>query len=190
MNKWIEDLLGELRGLRQAKETADAQFLLRLLRLEEEDMSRLAAEVGYASFAQFLVSHDLCSPARYENFKAGVNALGGDRDKAAELGANPVIALAALKAKKSLPAFVSAVEAFRSEHNGVAPSEQASRRMLRQVDPRPEIPESLRRLSKIAELEQENLKLKAEIRKLERQIKNLEAKLSKATKRGQEATVS
>jgi len=172
----LNEIVTEARSLRQSKEEADARFLLYLRRVEAEQMSLLEA-CGIGTFAQFLKSHDLCDVARFENFKKGVGLVG--EEEAERLGANPVIALANTRDRDRVPAFVRAVDAFSDARGGVRPSLQASQRLLRQVDPRQEVPRDVGRLTEIDRLTRENAQLRTQVARLTRENAKLKKELEK-----------
>ena len=172
----LEAIIAEARALRQAREEADAIFLLYLRRIEMEKF-HLIESCGYGSFAQFLNTNDLCSPARFENFKRGVEFVG--EQEAERLGANPVIALANTMDRKNVPEFVQAVTAFTKAHDGTRPSLQTAQKMLRQVDPRKEVPQDLGRQAELARLRHENAQLRTQVARLTRENEQLKRQVAK-----------
>jgi hypothetical protein len=169
-------LLDELRDLRQQRDKADAVFLIRLLDVERQHMDVIRA-AGCQSFAQFLKSNALTDPARYENFKAGLEKVK-DENLAEEIGSEAVIVASQLTTPKMAPKFVKAITAWRDDekHAGMRPSQETAKHILLQVDPREEEPEAVRRQSELARLREENKRLRAENAKLKARIAALENK--------------
>lgn len=169
--KRYEALCRELAKLRMAKEHAEASFLLRLREIEQTEMSLLRA-AGHETFDRFLKANKLMDSARYRNFVAGLEKVGIPR--ALEIGAEATIeASAILDGESATQRYASAILDWRKEHREVFPSAEAAARILRQVEPREEIPKSTRNQSelrklrnRIAELEAENANLRSEIARL------------------------
>lgn len=170
--KRYKTLCAELSKLRQAKERAEARFILRLHEVEQSEMDLLRA-AGHESFDRFLKSNNFMDPARYRSFVAGLQKVGEKR--ALDIGAEATIEAAAILDGEAMAAkYTAAILDWRQEHMGMFPSGEAAGRILRQVEPREEIPKAtrsqseLRRLrNRIAELEAENAKLRSKIAKLE-----------------------
>lgn len=169
--KKYESLCTELAKLRLNKEQAEAKFLLRLREVEETEMDLLRT-AGCETFDRFLKSTKLMDSARYRSFVAGLEKIGPER--ALEIGAEATIeASAVLDGEATVKKYTAAVLDWRQEHRGVFPSAEVAAHILRQVEPREEIPQAsrtqseVRRLkNRIAELEAENAKLRAEIARL------------------------
>lgn len=168
--KRYEAICKELAHLRLDKERAEAKFLLRLREVEQTEMDLLKM-AGCETFDRFLKSTKLMDSARYRNFVAGLEKIGAER--ALEVGAEATIeASAILDGEATAKKYTSAVLDWREEHRGVFPSAEVAAHLLRQVEPREEIPNATRTQSelrklrnRIAELEAENNKLRAELAK-------------------------
>ena len=172
-----EEIIGVARSLRQSREEADARFLLYLVHVETME-AQLLQDCGYSAFTQFLVNHDLCAPSRYESFKRGLEKLHGNVEQAEQLGANPVIALAKNIDVGAIPKYVSAINHFKKQHKGVAPSLKTSESYLYQVDPRPQKPASTKKQDTTESLRAENIQLKAEVKMLRQENATLRRELS------------
>ncbi len=182
----LEKIIQELAKLRLSRERADATFLLRLRQVELEHMG-LLRQNGHESFERFLKSSKLCDPARYRDFVVGLEKIG--EEQALALGADATVEAAALSGTIAGKKYVVAIEAWREQHRGVAPTRETSAKILRQVDPREEEPQAVgnvRRQNDLrvqcAKLEQVVADQKAEILKLRRErdeLKNRVVQLSK-----------
>ncbi len=169
----LETIVNELAKLRLSRERADAVFLLRLREVEEQHFDLLKAN-GHESFEGFLKSSKLCDPARYRNFTSGLAKLGPDA--ALSLGADATVEAAQLQnGKPTAQKYIIAIEAWREQHRGVAPTRETAAKILRQVDPREETPQALRNVSK-------NDGQMRTIARLENEIANLRAELAKTKK--------
>lgn len=171
----IDQLLKEIRALRLARDQADAALLLRLVEIER-DYADLIRESGAATFSQFLkVADSLVDPSRYEGFKAGLKRIGVEA--ALACGSDATIEAGLATSKKASRVYVQSIQDWRAEHKGTFPTRQTARNILRQVDPRQEIPESTRRQNEAAELRAEVSQLRAENNALKRKIAKLESQL-------------
>lgn len=176
----VDELVTEIRGLRVEAEQATARLLARLCEIEAEHLETIKL-AGCASFAQWLNSEVKIHPARYENFKAGVVALGGNIDEAIAIGAEATIVLAKSHTPERVPAFVEAIKA-EIELTSCSPSPKAASDILRKVDPREEVPRGMRVKTRIQQLEEENARLRVENRKLKALVSKLERDLEKSKK--------
>lgn len=174
----LEALVDEIVKLRLARERSDAAFLLRLCDVENDEMNLLRAN-GLESFERFLKCYKLCDAARYRSFVLGLKKLG--KEKSLLVGADATIEAAKIVANgPAATEYVAAIEAWRNQHRGVAPSREAAAKILRQVDPRPEVPDAMRR-------ETRNDALSREVAKLQEENANLRAKLAKTEKERDDA---
>jgi hypothetical protein len=170
----LETIVTELAQLRLTRERADAVFLLRLREVEEQHMGLLKSN-GLESFEGFLKSYKLCDPARYRNFTSGLAKLGPDA--ALSIGADATVEAARLQnGKPTATKYVTAIEAWRDQHRGVAPTRETAAKILRQVDPREEEPQAIRNVTRgdaqartIAKLENEVADLRAKLAKTEKE---------------------
>jgi len=182
----LDAIISELAKLRLTRERADAVFLLRLREVENEHMP-LLRQNGHESFERFLKSSKLCDPARYRDFVAGLNKLG--EEQALALGADAIVEAASLTSKAAGSKYVTAIEAWREQHRGVAPTRETSAKILRQVDPREEEPKAIgnaRRQDDLrircAELEQLVAQQRAELMKLRKERDELKARCVQLSK--------
>lgn len=175
MKKTYEQLVEELRELRLRRDQADAQLLLRLVEIENTSM-RVILESGCESFAQFLKSNALVDPGRYEAFKIGLHKLDND-EAALEIGSEATIIAGQLT--NGTKKYIEANIAWRNDHGGTKPTRETAKRLLMQVDPRAEIPQSVKRQKELEQLRAENGRLRAEVKSLQAKIRSLEAQLSK-----------
>lgn len=169
----LETLVMELAKLRLTRERADAIFLLRLREVEEQHIDLLKTN-GLESFEWFLKSYKLCDPARYRNFTSGLAKLGPDT--AMLIGADATVEAAWLQnGKATATKYVTAIEAWREQHRGVAPTRETAAKILRQVDPREEEPQAVRNANR------NDIQTRT-VAKLENEVANLRAQLAKITK--------
>jgi hypothetical protein len=171
--KQLDDLVRHLAKLRLERERVDAMFLLALYEAESTHLALLKAN-GLESFERFLKSYKLCDAARYRSFVIGLEKIG--REEAKKIGADATIEAASLTGPKVAPKYVEAIEAWREEHRGVAPTRETAAKILRQVDPREEEPQAVGKQRReddlrirCAELESENAKLRAALDKTQKE---------------------
>lgn len=174
-------ILGICRSLRRKFEQDEARFFLGLVGIEAEHMD-IIVNGGHDSFAQYLRRNELCDATRYLSFKAGLRHLE-ESEKALELGAPAVMALASIRQTGNVPKYEEAVMAWARERGGIVPSRQTAAKILRQVDPREEIPKDMKTVSLVAKLRAENQRLRAELAAAEKKIRDLEKALDKTRKR-------
>lgn len=184
--KTLEELLAHLRDLRSKMERLEAAFLLGLVQAETEYMDLIEAG-GFDTFQQFIRNYELCLWSRYDSFRMGLQHV--TTEKALEMGAPAVIALAALRDKENLPAYESTIADFRRKHAGVYPTLETARKKLRQVDPRREQPRSSEKRTETERLQQENedlrrqnAELKQQLSASQKRVKALEKKLATSTR--------
>lgn len=91
------------------------------------------------------------------------------------MGAEAVVAASRLTRQEAAAPYVQAICDWSAEHGGVRPSSRTATDILRQVDPVAEVPgptkranEIVRLKKRVAELEQENRRLKAELAKFQK----------------------
>lgn len=168
-------LVTELRDLRLERDIADAKLLLRLTEIEKGHM-KLILDAGCESFDQFLKSNSLVDPGRYEAFKLGLKKLKS-AEHALEIGSDATIIAGQLTNRPSK--YVSAIIAWKNDHGGTQPTRETAKRLLMQVDPRAEEPQSVRRQNELEQLRAENSKLRAQVRSLEAKVRTLETRLGK-----------
>jgi hypothetical protein len=177
----LEKIVTELANLRLSRERADAVFLLRLREVEERHMDLLKSN-GLESFEGFLKSYKLCDPARYRNFTSGLAKLGPDA--AILIGADATVEAAQLQnGKPTATKYVTAIEAWRDQHRGVAPTRETAAKILRQVDPREEEPQAVRNATRTDTQNQTIAKLENEVANLRAQISVLKRERDAAVKR-------
>lgn len=170
-------------NLRLNFERDEARFFLGLVEVEEKWMGVLQ-ENGCPTFDSFIRSYEFCRVERYTAFKAGLQHLS-TREEAEQLGARAVMALTKVVNTQNIPSYLEACNAWRAQHRGLSPSSETAERLLRQVDPRPEIPKAVKAINHVTQLQQENAKLKSRVRELELENAKLRAKI--AEKRGGKA---
>lgn len=178
--KNFEALLQHCRDLRIEFERDEARFFLGLWNIEENLMEFLRLN-GYDVFARFLRNHDLCEPSRYAAFKAGLEHLSSTGE-ALQIGAKAVMALSAVCDVNNVPAYVGSVKAFKQINGGTLPSEQTAKRLLRQVDPRKEIPKAVSQATETARLRAELQAIKVELRAKDAEVRTWKARAEKAEK--------
>lgn len=171
-----EELIQHCIGLRRALERDEARFFLGLVAVEEHHM-QLLRDNGCDTFDMFIRSHELCRVERYRAFSSGLRALG-DRERAQALGAPAVIAAAKLRDASRAESFVAAIEAWTGAHNGLTPRTETAERLLRQVDPRPEVPQVVRRESELDQMRVANQELTRKCASLERTIAKLKKRIA------------
>lgn len=143
----------------------------------ERDHGQVVLDGGCESFAQFVQQFVL--PARYEAFKAGVEKIG--IEAALECGSDATITAAHIKNEPA--AYVAAVRAWSDDHRGVVPTRQTAYKLLHQVDPRREVPQSVQRMDLLAQLRAENENLRAENAMLKKQLAAYEGKADTSKKK-------
>jgi predicted RNase H-like nuclease (RuvC/YqgF family) len=79
--------------------------------------------------------------------------------------------------------FVKAVTDWKAEHGGTLPSRETAHTLLRQVDPRAEVPESSKRQDELAQVRAQLTEARAAIRTLEKENRDLKAKIAKLEKK-------
>jgi hypothetical protein len=166
-----EKLLSELRGLRQARDKADARLLLRLVEVERDHLQEILG-AGCSSFAQFV--HEFVSPQRFEAFKRGLGKVG--QLAAVEIGSEATVVAAQLT--DGPEKYVHAIRAWIVKNKNNRPSQERAKHVLMQVDPREETPDSVRyqqrMTEEIARLRAENAELRAEVAHLKRRLREAE----------------
>lgn len=163
--------------LRKEVERSEARFFLGLEEVERRHM-KILRDNGCMTFDQFIRSHELCRVDRYRAFVDGLKYVS--RQEASAMGAPAVIAMSRVSNENNVPDYKSAVAAWSAEHNGLKPTIQAAERLLKQVDPRPEVPLVSQRMSEIERLRVENAGLRRKVTALERENKKLRGKLKAA----------
>lgn len=181
----FNQIITECRRLRSEAEVAEAKFLTFLRKVELEFMDELRAN-GCDTFERFLKTHGLCDAARYRKFTLGFDKLKLDQDTAQQMGVPAVMAGSEIKNKRRSSSYIDAVVAWKLDHGDVMPKPETAQRLMRQVDPRKEIPQAVRKLSEIDRLRIENSKLRARVRELETELRAAKkgAKQLPATKKG------
>lgn len=173
-----DQIIDEIRELRLKRDQSDARLLLRLVDIERDHMD-VIAEGGCATFGQFLKSLDsIVDPSRYDGFKAGLRAIG--EAAAMECGADATIEAGRLTDNGMAPAYTQAIRDWSADHGGTLPTRQTAHKLLTQVDPRSEVPDSTRRQNELAMLRAENQRLRAENNTLRRRLAKYEAKAKAA----------
>jgi hypothetical protein len=174
----IEQIVQEILELRLRRDRADAHLLCRLVEIEAEYM-QLIIDSGCSSFGQFLRSmKNVVEPGRYLSFKAGLARIGVE--SALAIGSDATIVAGQLSVVPSAPdEYTRACRAWVDEHSGVRPTQRTAKHLLLQVDPRTEVPESVRKQDEIARLRAEVSQLKAENAALKRRVRELEDAASK-----------
>jgi len=178
--KSFEGIVQHCRNLRVEFERDEARFFLGLWHTEQQYMEFLRTN-GYDVFARFLTNHDLCDPARYATFAAGLKHLDSPND-ALKIGAKSVMALSAVHDSRNVPEFITAVTSFADQHGGTLPSHQKARQLLRQVDPRKETPRAVSQANENARLRAELQQVKTELRAKEAELKTWKVRAEKAEK--------
>lgn len=182
----IEQIINQCRKLRNAFERDEAKFFLGLVEIERTSMETITL-AGHETFEVFLKRHELCEPTRYAKFAKGLALT--TREKAEKMGTHAVMALASARKPQNVPKFEAAVIAWQEERGGVAPSRETSHRILRQVDPREEVPQVTRTVTEINRLRAENSELQLVKKQAEKSLtlaeenKALRAELQAAKKR-------
>jgi len=176
----FEEIVARCRELRLTFEQDEAKFLLFLVEVETKYMAQLRGN-GCPTFSVFLDQFSLCDVKRYSQFHRGLLLLNGNTKKAESIGSQAVIALCDLRDATKVDEYVDAAKAFTVKHS-VHASLQTARKMLRQVDPRPEQPDSMKYLDDLARARAENVKLRADLASAQRKIRDLKRKLDTAEK--------
>jgi len=178
-----DELLGWLREGRATFERAEVDWFLRLREVELACME-LITEAGCETFGRFLKSNKLCEPSRYEAFCKGLARV--DEHTAREMGTDAVIRLCDVRDEEKVSEVVHAVSAWREEHGGVFPTNETARKIVRQCDPREELPQAVKRQSAAASLEAQLQKARADLRaeqaknrKLQARVTQLEGEIAK-----------
>jgi hypothetical protein len=176
-NLTVEDIVTHCRKLRLAFEKDEAKFFLGLVSVERQHMTFLRGN-GCGTFMSFIKTYQFCEPARYSAFVKGLEHLKSDSE-AERIGAPAVIALAQTVDAQNVTKYTQAIDAFRYEHQGLTPRLEQAKKILRQVDPRPEVPRNVTLLAVRAKLEAENAQLKADLRMAQKKIRELEAEIAR-----------
>lgn len=169
-------LVGLLKTLRSEMERARARFMLTLLYVEQNFAERLA-EWGHPSFDAFIDAHELCRPAKYRDFVAGLESVG-DPQIAELLGVEATQIASTLRTPATRDEYVTSLVQWQRE-NGVCPSRQVAQRQANALDGKRYEPRTLTRAQEVERLRVENQQLRAQLRKSERRVAKLEAALSK-----------
>jgi len=176
----IDQIINECRKLRIAFERDEARFFIGLAEIADKHTQTIT-DANCATFEAFLKKHEICEPSRYSTFRKGLAYTTPER--AAELGTHAVMELAQVREPANVPKYEEAVSAWRETHGGVAPTRETACRLLRQVDPRAEVPAATKQVSELNRLRAENAELRAEIRALRAENAELKSKLEKASKK-------
>lgn len=174
----IEELIEKCKQMRAKAERAAAAFFLWLREVETRDeYVEVWKDAGISTFRQFINFGKLCEPWRYEAFVRGLDRIGAD--EALRLGAHLTIEAGRTRDESALPELQKRASAFlETEH--VAPSAQTVERWRRELDkPQRQKHTTIRRVDKIAQLEAENKRLKADLRAAEKKIAQLEKQIGK-----------
>jgi hypothetical protein len=155
-----DEIVAEARRLRIGREQRDTEFLLYLNSIHKTEMA-LLSNMGHPTFASFLKDTELIEPSRYANFAAGVDLVG--EKTARDLGAASVIALANATSRAAATEVCRVMYQWQEQHGGVRPSLQTAKRILRQVDPRKEVPRAAKAATEQQRLQAENARLKSEL---------------------------
>lgn len=171
-----EQLVAEISELRLKRDQAEAVMLCRLVAIERDNMETILA-AGHNSFDSFV--EQFIKPGKFEAFKRGLDKV--DIATAQRIGSDATIVAGRLS--NGPDEYVEAVVAWRGEHNGMFPTQQTCRNILRDVDPQRQVPGPVRRLELVAQLRAEIESLRAENRELKRRIAKLEGKRKSSGKR-------
>jgi hypothetical protein len=166
-----EELVDHCVALRVAYERDEARFFIGLVEVEQNHMDTLR-DAGVDSFDSFLRS---CEFTRVERYRAFANGLRHTTfEEAEKMGAPAVIQMSNLRDESKATEYKEAVAAWSSDHRGLSPRQETAAKLLRQVDPRPERPQSLRRLDDMQRLKEENEALKREVARLRKLLAKYE----------------
>jgi len=160
-----EELIEHCVGLRVAYERDEARFFLGLVEVEQNHMDTLRG-AGVDSFDSFLRSCEFTRVERYRAFASGLRHTTSE--EAEKMGAPAVMQLSNLRDESKAMEYKEAVAAWSQDHRGLSPRQETAAKLLRQVDPRPERPQSLRRLEEVQRLREENAALKREVARLQK----------------------
>lgn len=162
-----EEIVEYCINLRRDFERDEAKFFLGLVEIETNHMHTLI-EAGVDTFDSFLRSCEFTRTERYRKFAAGLKHT--TTSEALQLGAPAVMQMAHLRDVSKAPEYKEAVLAWSSERKGLVPTLQTAAKMLRQIDPRPERPQSLKNLDELHRLQEENIALRREVARLRREL--------------------
>lgn len=171
----FEQIFEHCLQLRRKFERDEARFFLGLVAVETECMETLKAS-GVETFESFIHSADakrcLIRPERYRAFANGLKHV--TKEEAEEMGAPAVIELGrSLHDASKVDEYKAAVSSWSEMRGGMAPTQQTAKRLLMQVDPRPETPEPIRRLGELERLREENAALRREVKRLKDVIRDM-----------------
>lgn len=175
----VDWLVSTARVFREAGEMWQTAFFLFLYEVERLHMDTLRAG-GIDTFELFLKKNNLCSSARYRSFVRGLKTL--KRKVVVRVGAEATIAASQMTSKDFVKPYVEAVESWIDDKGGVRPSGQTAATLLRQVDPRAEVPKAVKRQSELRRLREEVKKLKAQLKQEQARRQAAETRLQKCLK--------
>lgn len=180
---WFEWFISEAKRLRALSVEAECDFFKHLMDGEANEAGWQVA--GYRSFPEVLAGEDLTKAERYATFKVAVARFGFDAVR--KMGFEPtkmvMVIPADARSKQegvSAPAVAAIVHdlvEFR-ERNATTISEQHAQSIIHRhyaPAPRPKREKSAREI----ELEEQNTKLRAELRETKAALRIAEAKLAK-----------
>lgn len=170
--KRLQQLIAGARKHKAQKDKGNLALLLYLTDLEKKEKQFLLGQ-GYTTFAQFLKTHDLAKPAEYKKFAAGLDVIGVKRAKA--LGAEAVMAFGEKKVDPTKIDDCIDLLLLHIQEKLSMPSLSLARRLITQVDPNVNGFRHGRGVSRTAELEAENTRLRVRVHQLEKRVAELEA---------------
>ncbi len=159
--------------LRRSADAGEQRFMDFLM--EGEHLEHLWRP-GAATYDRFLDHHHICKPARYRNWVCAKTDL--DNATVEAIGVNGAVqAVRVSDPAKRCQAVREMV--LTAEKEGVPLSEQTAEAISRRY--RDVVPNVIRRADRMQTLEEENHRLRAEIRRLNSENADLKKKLAKAT---------
>lgn len=170
----FEEMLQELQKLRRIRDQADARFLLRLMKVERSEVRYLKSN-GFDDFEGF--AKTMTEWSRYTKFKRGVEKIGPK--EALEIGSEATIEAGKTTSTERTEEFVDEIKGWVEDNGGMFPTKETAERYRRKIDPQKEPTRRQQRNEKIAWLEAENRRLRADVRKLEAENKKLKKEIEK-----------
>lgn len=174
----ITDVIELCQEYRRKADGAEREHLTLLVLVEEHADWR--GQTSDGTFANFLKHWHLGAPERYARFKQVTESL--DEEVIAKIGVAASMQLMRISDEDEREQALREVCDTAEEH-GVPLSDQTARDRIRPHLP-PSLPLASRRAQKIDQLEEENRRLKAEVRALKKENRELRAQVEKRERSG------